>query len=474
MKKFLITFIIISLVLIVAGIARLTSGPKDVWVCEKNGVWVKYGDPKWPMPIGGCGDVVPIDTASSTPKEVLDESGATDAGVQDTVKKNNEFAWKLFGLSDVGGMVQNAFVSPWSISSALVMTYEGAKGTTAQEMAKAMHFSTNETARRTSFAKIANTINMPSANYELNTANALWAQKDFTFLPTYFDTVGKYYGGKVTNVDFKQNTEGSRTTINTWVEKQTKDKIKDLLPKGSVTPDTRLVLTNAVYFKGKWAEAFKKENTQEEDFNTEFQVQCIKAPCYPILKPVKVSMMHKTESFGYFEDANVQALSMPYKGNELSMVVFLPKLVNKHYVNLTEKFSADTSYPTKIMNLLSQEKVIVSLPKFKFEKKLSLVPTLQQLGMQSAFSGTSADFSGMDGTKNLSISDVIHQAYIDVNEEGTEAAAATGVIVGVTSMPIDPKPTPEFRADHPFVFVIKENTTGQILFMGKVNDPTAK
>ena len=456
MKKFLITFIIISSILVVAGIWKLNSG-------------IVPNDNATSTPIQTATST-PIENVTSTP---LSDTGSTDAGVADTVKKNNEFAWKLFGLSDVGGMVQNAFVSPWSISSALVMTYEGAKGTTAQEMAKAMRFSTDEMARRTSFAKIANTINTPSANYELNTANALWAQKDFTFLPTYFDTVGKYYGGKVTNLDFKQNTEGSRVTINTWVEKQTKDKIKDLLPKGAITPDTRLVLTNAVYFKGMWAEAFKKENTQEEDFNTEFQVQCIKAPCYPILRPVKVSMMHKTEKFDYFEDANVQVISMPYKGNELSMIVFLPKLVNKHYVNLTEKFSADASYPAKIMNSFDFGKVIVSLPKFKFEKGLSLVPSLQQLGMNEPFTDK-ADFSGMNGEKGLAITDVIHKAFIDVNEEGTEAAAATGVIVGVTSMPMDPKPIPEFRADHPFIFVIQENSTGQILFMGKVNDPTAK
>jgi len=421
-------------------------------------------------PVSGSPSQQPSQAVGQTQ---VDDSGVTNDGLARFVKDNNGFAWKIFAESKVGGAASgNVFVSPWSISSALAMTYEGAKGTTATEMSSVLNFFSDDNARRSSFANITNTLNKPSSDYALSSANALWAEKGYAFLPAYFSLVGKYYGGKVTNLDFKQSSEASRVTINNWVAKQTMDKIKDLMPKGSVNEGTRLVLTNAVYFKGKWKESFDKKNTKEANFNAEKDVQCIKAPCYPVVSTVKVQMMNKQTNFNYYEDYALQAVLLPYKGDRLSMVVLLPKKEGDNYINLAERFTANNSYPATVLQSLvasGRNEVNVFLPKFKFDKKLSLADTFKTLGMAEAFTGA-ADFSGMTGNKDLLISDVIHQAFVAVDEEGTEAAAATGVAMVLGLAPV---PVPEFRADHPFIFVILENTTGQILFLGKVNDPSS-
>jgi len=401
----------------------------------------------------GCTDV-PVDNPTDNPTNVIvDDSEATSEGVSAVVNGNNEFAFDVYSkFKDQG---ENLFFSPWSISSALAMTYEGARGTTADEMKKVLHFS-DSSLMRPGFAKIQNQINAEEKSYLLSTANALWAQKNYSFLSEYFGLIDSYYGGKVTNLDFAGETEKSRVTINSWVEEKTNNKIKDLIPQGLITQDTALVLTNAIYFKGNWLTQFKKENTREQDFKISEG------------ETISVEMMHafgEDYEFKYAETEKLQILELPYVDEELSMLVLLPSEGEMDYLesNLTAQNFGDWK-----SNLRMQE-VNVYLPKFKFETKYFMKDVLKELGMATAFSA-GADFSGMTGQRDLFISEVIHQAFVEVNEEGTEAAAATAVIMEKLSMPQE---IPEFKADHPFIFVIQENETGSILFIGRVDNPVA-
>lgn len=401
--------------------------------------------------LAGCAKV-------ETPNVV--NTQASPESINSVVAANNQFAFELY--SKYKDENKNVFFSPYSISTALAMTYEGARGKTAEEMQNVFHFP-EESVRLPAYASIYNELNKGSSDYKLNTANALWAQKDFTFLKEYFDLVGNYYGGKVTNLDFVSETEKSRQTINNWVAGQTNDKIKDIIPVGVLNSMTRLVLTNAIYFKGTWQIQFKKSNTQEADFRI--------SP----LNTIKVPMMHlsgEKANFNYLEIEHLQILELPYEGNDLSMLILLPEECIGDFVPCTNymKMFEDSLTAEKLSELKSQMResnVAVSLPKFKFETKYFMANTLAEMGMPTAFSDTDADFSGMDGKKDLYISDVIHQAFVDVNEEGTEAAAATAVVMAMKSA----GPGIIFNADHPFIFVIQQKQTGNILFMGKVIDP---
>ncbi len=379
----------------------------------------------------------------SAPLPRADDSAATSEKVGLVVSANNQFAFELF--SRLGN--DNVFFSPYSISTALAMTYEGAKGKTAEEMQSVFHFP-EESVRRPAFAKIYNDLNRKDKKYALNTANALWAQKDFSFLPDYMGVVERYYGGKVTNLDFANAAEQSRVAINDWVEEQTNDKIKDLLPASPpvINPLTRLVLTNAIYFKGDWLFQFDKRKTQEADFKVSQD------------KVVKVQMMGLSDKeFNYADMGDLQAVELPYSGKELSMLVLLPDDINS--------FNLSPEYLKMLKNNMYKTEISVFLPRFKLETKYFLKDKLMELGMPTAFS-MDADFSGMTGTDDLFISSVIHQAFVEVNEEGTEAAAATAVIMELKAA----MPT-MFRADHPFIFLIQDKN-GNILFMGRVVDPT--
>ena len=373
----------------------------------------------------------------------------------DTVGAANQFAFELY--NQYKNTNDNVFFSPYSISSALEMTYEGARGKTASEMQSVFHFSADPNIRIPSFAKLYSQINPQNASYQLSTANALWAQKDYPFDANYTKTIETYYGGKTTNLDFVGDTEGSRQTINSWVSSKTANKITELFAKGTLDSSTRLVLTNAVYFKGKWDSPFEKEATQQKDFTTaaNSKVQC--------------QMMNKQEDFSYAETADYQAIELPYKNSDLSMIAILPK-TGKMSV-MEQKLSGEQF--TQIKNSMSSQLVDVYLPKFKFDTSYNMNNTLSAMGMPTAFDLANADFSGMDGTRNLYIGVVIHKAYVDVNEEGTEAAAATGVAGSLSMATPMERPQPKiFNADHPFIFAIVHNATGSILFMGKVNDPT--
>ena len=380
-----------------------------------------------------------------------DDTGWSEEGAQEVIDANNQFALELYTELSKNGK-ENIFYSPYSISAALAMTYEGAKGETKDEIKSVFHFPEDSTLRP-NFAKIYNDINKNEEDYELRTGNALWVQKDYPFLEDYINIVVKYYGGKVSNLDFVKETEKSRQTINSFIEEQTNNKIKDLIPKGVLDYLTRLVLTNAIYFKGTWQWEFNPKNTEEVDFKIT-PTDIVKVPMM-YMKPEKAK-------FNYADLEDLQILELPYKGEKISMLILLPKDNLEDIQPLTiEKLKEWKSQMKK--ETLDE----IYLPKFEFDTKYFMKEILSDMGMPTAFE-MDADFSGMDGTKSLYIKEVIHQAYVKVDEKGTEAAAATGVVMELTSI----MPKNIFRADHPFIFIIQQNDTGNILFLGRVNDPT--
>lgn len=370
------------------------------------------------------------------------------------IDANNRFALELYRLYSQKYKEDNVFFSPVSISNAFAMLFEGARGKTAEEMLKVFHFPKDEKIRRKGFQALYQQMNKPGKGYELSVANALWTQKDYQFLKTYLDLVEKYYYGKATNLNFRGDPEGSRAMINKWVEEKTKGKIKDMLSEGTITPLTRLVLTNAIYFKGLWVFPFDKKLTKEEEFKITPQ------------KSVRVQMMShpQTQNLNYAETEDMQILEMPYEGEDISMLVFLPKKGSLDNVerNLTYENLK------KWRRMLKRELVRVYFPRFKLERKYSMIDDLKKMGMVSAFESGLADFSGITGKKDLFVTEVIHQAMVDVNEEGTEAAAGTGIVLGRTAVARHFV----FRADHPFVFLIQDKNKGNILFMGRVYKPT--
>ena len=391
----------------------------------------------------------------------LPESKPKLSDIKNVVDANNQFALDYYSKlksKDSG----NIFFSPFSISSAFVMTYEGAKGQTAEEMRSVFYFPEDSNLRRTEYASIFDEINKGDKKYKLSSANALWGQQDYQFSKDFFDNVEKYYSGKATNLDFKKDPEGSRITINNWVENQTNNKIQNLIPAGVIKTMTKLVLTNAVYFKGEWVKQFNKNDTKEENFRTSNS------------GTVKAQMMQRTDDeaiFNYAENSNLQMLEMPYSGDELSILFLLPK--NDNLTKLEGILSTKNISDWK--NDLKKQRVKVYIPKFKFETKYFMADDLKAIGMPLAFSD-SADFSGMTATgkKDLKIDEAIHQAFVEVNEEGTEAAAATVVVMvpsGVAPRPHKEPKIPIFRADHPFIFLIQQKSTGDILFIGRVVNP---
>ena len=384
---------------------------------------------------------------------IASPAGAAIDPNQAVVTGSNKFALELYGrIEDKQG---NLFLSPYSVSTALAMTAAGARGQTEKQMMDTL-FATSLKSEQVhkSFGEIIKQLNAAGekGGFELTIANALWGQEGYKFLPDYLNLVKAEYGGNLQEVDFVKHTEEARKTINAWVEQKTKDKIKELIKPGILDPMVRLVLTNAIYFKGKWAVQFKPEQTKEMPFN--------------LLNGEKINtpMMHQTGNFGYTEINDVQAIEMPYVSNDLSMVILLPKKFDG-VKDLEKELTADklADWLTKI----HKREVQVLFPRFKMTSEFKLANVLGLMGMTDAFSGE-ADFSGMTGKRGLFISAVIHKAYVEVNEEGTEAAAATGVTMHATSIG---EPPPVFKADHPFIFLIRDNHTESILFMGRLENP---
>mgnify|MGYP001484222743 FL=1 len=367
---------------------------------------------------------------------------------------NNAFAIDLY--KELAKDPGNFFFSPYSISSALAMTYAGARGDTAKQMEKVLYFTLSQDKLHPSFTKLNSLFNAKEKSYQLSIANSLWGQKDYPFKKDFLSLVNKYYEAGFNEVNFvdDKEREEARQKINTWVEEKTNYKIKDLIQKTDLNSLTRLVLVNAIYFKGKWQNTFDPKETNEMPFYVN-NTQKINTP-----------IMHQEGNFNYTEDEDLQVLEIPYSGNELSMVILLPKTG----ISLSEvERNLSIDKLNYLLSNLSPTKVDVYIPKFKLEKRFILNEELIKLGMTDAFDEMLADFSGMTGDKDLYISKVIHQSFIEVNEEGTEAAAATAVIMSGKSISLGPI---LFKADRPFIFLIQDKKTGTILFMGRFIEPT--
>jgi serpin B len=290
---------------------------------------------------------------------------------------------------------------------------------------------------------------------ELDIANGLWAQKKKPFLPAFLDVAKQSYGANLKQVDFRTGADTARTEINDWVAHKTKGKITDLIQAGVLNPETKLVLVNAIYFTGQWARKFDKHDTTNAPFSV--------TPT----RQLQVPLMSLTANFKYAEVDGLQFLELPYVGDDISMVVLLPRDVDG-LKSVEDRLNQQTL--DRWLAQAREQKVAVSLPKFKLAAQFSLAKPLTEMGMTDAFS-PGANFSGMDGERNLFISAVVHKAFVDVNEEGTEAAAATAVVMRSMAVMM-PRPTPIFRADHPFIFLIRDNHSGSILFFGRLVEPT--
>ena len=383
-------------------------------------------------------------------------SAVVTPGMDELCRGNNKFCFDLYDqlIKENKG---NIFFSPYSISTALAMTYAGARGVTEKEMAKVLHFTLSREKLHSAFFELSSLMKeiQEKGDVALSVANSLWIQKDFKLEKSFLKTTDKFYGAVPFLVDFVNDRENTRKRINLWVEEKTNEKIKNLIPGGVLDNLTRLVLTNAIYFKGNWITKFKKSQTKKMPFWIDLE------------NKKDVDTMFLTHTFKYREKENLQVLEMPYTGEDLSMLVILP---SKEYgiKNLEKELRNSTLQ--NWMSGLYRIKVKVYFPKFKMTSKFNMKKTFQAMGMGNAFS-RNANFSGMS-EKPLKISEIIHKAFVEVNEEGTEAAAATAVIMK-RIVSVRPKPRiPEFRADHPFIFMIMERSTGSILFMGRIADPS--
>lgn len=376
-----------------------------------------------------------------------------DPDSQVLVDGNTHFALDLYAqLREQDG---NLFVSPLSISSALAMTYAGARGNTATEMAAVLHFQLEPERLHPAFAALLAGLDAPKEQpgYQLHIANALWLQQGYKFLPEFLEIGQTHYSAGLELLDFLNAVEKARQTINTWVEKQTAGKIVELIPRDILGRTTKLVLTNAIYFKGRWAVRFDQEDTRDEPFTLGNKQR------------IDVPMMHQSAEFGYCDQPGLQLLDLPYAGQALSMVVLLPKEPDG-LARLEKSLNARTlaGWLTK----LGKKKVRVSLPRFTMTSEFRLDQNLHSLGMRAAFDPSKADFSGMDGTHELYLGAVLHKAFVDVGEEGTEAAGATAVVMKLRGSPQRPA---TFQADHPFLFLIRDTRTGSVLFIGRVLNP---
>ncbi|HEY77495.1 MAG TPA: serpin family protein [Dehalococcoidia bacterium] len=394
---------------------------------------------------------------SEKPRDTAPQAGQTDLTV--LVEGNSDFAFNLYQeLRDKEE--GNLFYSPHSISLALAMTYAGARGETEQQMADTLHFLLAQDDLHRAF----NALDIELASrgegaqgkdgegFRLNIVNAIWGQKDYQFLTEFLDTLAENYGAGLRLLDFISDPEESRITINEWVSDQTEERINDLIPQGAINFLTRLVLTNAIYFNAAWQYPFEESNTRDGTFYLLDGGE------------VTVPMMHQTEEFGYAEGDGYQVVELPYDGGELAMIILLPRL------GRFEDFesSLDSQQVAAMIPDLEHRQVILTMPKFEFESEFSLKKTLATMGMPVAFSD-GADFSGMTGGRELLISDVIHKAFVSVDEAGTEAAAATAVIMRATALPVG-GPV-EVSLDRPFLFFIRDISTGSILFVGRVANP---
>lgn len=393
----------------------------------------------------------------SSPAFAAPAAPSTTAVQAELARGNNAFALDLY--HHLSAQPGNLFFSPESLSTAFATTDAGARGQTAAEMARVFHFTLPPAQLHPAMGALLKSLNAPHPGYTLRVADALWAQQDQPFLPDYLSLMQRDYGAALHPVDFRTASESVRGTINQWVAQQTNDRIQNLIGPGVLTPQTRLVLANAIYFKGTWRDPFPREATAQETFHLAHG------------KTVQAPLMHRTGRSLYYDGGTFQALELPYASDNpadrLAMVVLLPKNPDG-LRSLEQKMNAE-DLSSWIAKLEPAETVVLTLPRFRLTQQFELSRTLAAMGMPQAFSGA-ADFSGMTGQPGLAISAAIHKAFVDVNEEGTEAAAATANTMVATAMRM-PQPPIVFRADHPFLFLIRDVRTGAILFLGRLENP---
>jgi len=399
--------------------------------------------------LGGCGGGGGGEELRSS---LARESGASvsAATVSDTAGRNNDFAFELYRVTRQPG--QNQIFSPYSITVALAMTYGGARTTTESQMSAALHFPLPQDPLHPAMNALDQALRSRGAGtpstFRLNISNAVWGQRDYSYLPQYLDLLAKYYGAGLRLLDFAQSPDTSRTTINNWVASETQDKIRDLLQPGSLTSDTKLVLTNAVYFKSSWLSQFDPRSTRDGSF-TKLDGSSVTVP-----------LMTQRGSFAVSGSSAMKAIELPYEGKEVSMVLLVPE--SGKFDEVEQNLSS-----SKLSALLGSgavQDVQLTMPRFRADTTLQLKDALDKLGMKDAFT-RQADLSGINGRRELYIDDVHHKAFISVDEAGTEAAAATAVVIGPVSLP------QEFRIDRPFLFLIRDVQTGAILFLGRVLSP---
>jgi serpin B len=391
---------------------------------------------------------------SSQPRQLTPQAPSAD--VEKLTADNSAFAFDLYHR--LSGQSGNLFFSPYSISAAMAMTYAGARTDTADQMATGMHFSLPQTRFHPAFNDLDLAIktladSKTERGFQLNIANALWGQKDLSFQSDFLDLLSRNYGAGLNLADFKTNPEATRQSINQWVSRQTNSKIQDLVAPGAINNLTRLVLVNAIYFKAQWAHTFEPSLTTQQSFH--------------LLdgRTINASLMKQSSILPYFQGQGFAAVELPYQGNQVAMLILVPDAgqFDAFEQALTQQQVEDT------VSHLEGTEVTLAIPKFQFASTFNLSDTLKAMGMPAAFDPSQADFSGMDGQKDLYISDVLHKAFINVDENGTEAAAATVVIVGTTAMPAK---MAELTIDRPFIFLIRDTQNGTILFIGRVLDPT--
>ena len=373
---------------------------------------------------------------------------------------NSDFSMDLY--QQMRSEPGNLFFSPYSISAALAMTYAGAESQTAEEMQSTLHFLLADQSLHPAFnaldrhlAELADAESPDDISdpFQLTIANAIWGQKDFHFESSFLDTLAENYGAGLRLLDYITQPEESRLTINNWISEKTREKIRDLIPQGAIDNDTRLVLSNAIYFKATWMEPFEKDLTEEGIFHGLNREEI----------PVQMMKGGPDASLRYYHAPDFQVVELPYIGGQVSMLVLMPD--EGKFVDIESVMSSYVL--NEILGEMAYSPVRLTFPKFEYEAELSLARMLSAMGMPTAFSDA-ADFSGMTGSRELFISDVFHKAYVNVDEEGTEAAAATAVVMSVTSMPENPI---ELTVDRPFLFFIREHETNSILFMGRVVSP---
>ena len=409
------------------------------------------------------GESQQVDLPNATQSEEARDTSpeVADDELQTLVAGNNAFVWDMY--QQLRAEEGNLFYSPYSISLALAMTYAGARGETEQQMARTLHFDLPQEQLHPAFNALdlqlsslgqaeseEETEGEAEERFQLNVANALWGQQGYAFRPEFLDLLARNYGAGMGLLDFRSDPEAARQTINDWVSDATEEKIQDLVPANAISADTRLVLTNAIYFTAAWASKFEEPSTRDGTFYL------------PDRSEVTVPMMVQQEDYRYGEGDGYQAIELPYEGGTVSFVAILP--AEGEFDSFEAALTGERV--EEIVQSLALQEVLFRMPRFTTESAFSLADALKAMGMPAAFEG--ADFSGMDGTRDLFISDVLHKAFVAVDEAGTEAAAATAVLMAAGSAPSEPI---SLTLDRPFIYLIRENATGTVLFAGRLVDP---